>query len=613
MAQGRAPGLYIETVTPPEQTVSPLRTDIAGFVGLAARGPAGQAVAVTGWEQFQALYGKPLPGLYLAHAARAFFECGGRMLYVVRVAAPGALASSAVVAGEAGPALLVEAGSVGAWAEGLTVTVTPCRRGAVRTAAWAPDGAWVQVDSSPVGFSAGSVVSWGTGAAVVARVEGRRLWWREPVSPVPAEGGLLETREFHLAVRLGSEREEYRFLGTDPAHPYYYGSRVGSSGLVRLSPALSGLSSVDQVPVGGSVTLSGGTDAWDGLALTDFTAGLDLLAALPQVSIVAVPDVTARRPPAVAPVPVFEPPSVGPVVSPPAVCGCPAPAATPTPPKAPVVVEPAVATGPGEYLLSETAQQSLREALIEHAELQRDRFAIVDPPPGLDPQGVMAWREGLDSKYAAVYYPWLMVGDSGGSRGGTVWVPPSGHAAGLYARTDLGSGVHRAPANVTIPGVLAMGWEVRDADQALLNPLGINCLRLFPGQGFRVWGARTLSSDAAWRFVPVRRLMIMIEKAVVEATPWAVFEPHNLKLRFQVVNSIATFLQDLWRRGALAGSTPEEAFYVKCDAETNPPDVVDAGMLVTEVGVACVRPAEFVVVRLERSRDAVQVREVELA
>lgn len=609
MAQDRAPGLYIETVTPPDQTVSPLRTDIAGFVGLAARGPAGQAVAVTGWEQFQALYGKPLPGLYLAHAARAFFECGGRMLYVVRVAAPEALASSAVVAGAVGPALLVEAGSVGAWAEGMTVTVTPCRRGAVRSAAWAPDGAWVQVDASPVGFSVGSVVSCGAGAAVVARVEGRRLWWREPVSPVPLEGGLLETREFHLVVRLGSEREEYRFLGTDPAHPDYYGSRVGSSGLVRLSPALSGLSSVDQVPLAGAVTLSGGTDAWDVLSLTDFTTGLDLLAELPQVSIVAVPDVTARRPPEVAPVPVFEPPDPAPVAAP-SVCGCPAPPAPVSGSvKVPLVVEPAQSAGPGAYLLSESAQQSLREALIEHVELQRDRFAIVDPPPGLDPQGVMEWREGLDSKYAAVYYPWLMVGD----RGSTVWVPPSGHAAGLYARTDLGSGVHRAPANVTIPGVLAMGWEVRDAEQALLNPLGINCLRLFPGQGFRVWGARTLSSDAAWRFVPVRRLMIMIEKAIVEATPWAVFEPHNLKLRFQVVNAIATFLQDLWRRGALAGATPEEAFYVKCDAETNPPDVIDAGMLVTEVGVACARPAEFVVVRLERSRDAVQVREVELA
>jgi phage tail sheath protein FI len=172
--------------------------------------------------------------------------------------------------------------------------------------------------------------------------------------------------------------------------------------------------------------------------------------------------------------------------------------------------------------------------------------------------------------------------------------------------------VHRAPANLPVPGVLALERTVREADQAVLNPAGINCLRMLPGLGARVWGARTLSTDGAWRYVPVRRLMTMIEQALVDATAWAVFEPHTVRLRFQIVNAVSSFLQELWRAGALAGSTPEEGFYVKCDEETNPEGVVDAGLLVTEVGVAPVRPAEFVVVRIERSREAVQVREVGL-
>ncbi|MDB4895690.1 MAG: tail protein [Firmicutes bacterium] len=558
MADYRAPGLYLESVTPPDQPVNPLRTDIAGFVGLAARGPVGRAVAVTNREQCERIFGGPVTGLYLAHAARGFFAGGGQLLYMVRVTNDARTASLDLPGG-----LTVSAGSPGAWANGLKAAVTPARRGAARATAWAYGGDWTEVDAT-TGFAPGSVVGVSGVTAVVDRLDGRRITWREPVAPVPAVGALLETREFHLRLQLGEAAEEFRFLGVDPAHPRYYGRAVSSAWVV--------LAGAPAVPPTGTGALQGGTDGLSGLSMTHFADGLRALETLPEVSVVAVPDICAREP---------------------------------------VLVRPGVVRA-GSPLLSELEQEALRDALTDHCEQLADRFALIDPPPDLDPQSLMDWREGRDSKFAAVYYPWFLVTDPSGPPGSTVWVPPSGHMAGIYARTDLTEGVHRAPANVVVPGVLALARAIREADQAQLNPVGINCLRLVTGQGVKVWGARTLSSDPTWRYVPVRRLMTMVEKAIVEATPWAVFEPHTLKLRFQIINALSTFLEELWRRGALAGATPTEGFYIKCDDEINTPDVIDAGMLVTEVGLAPARPAEFIVVRLERSRDAVQVREVEL-
>lgn len=568
MAENRAPGLYLESLPPVDQSVSPLRTDIAGFVGLAARGPVGQPVAVTSREQFQAVFGGALPGSYLAHAVRAFFEAGGRTLYVVRVAGPyGAANAGLTLQGSGGPALALTATSAGAWANGLQVSVTPARRGATRVEAWAPGGDWARVESAS-GFHAGSVVRVSGQSAVVDRVQGRQLFFRQPLQEVPEPGAFLQSREFHLHVQLGREMEEYRFLGVDEAHPHYYGRAVnGLSRLVQIAPAAPFAPVDGHVPERQRGALTGGADGLEGLSPTAFAEGLERLAEVTQVSTVAVPDVMARMP------------------------------------------QP---RGLGRYLLDEVGQQMVRQMLIEHCESRRDRFAIIDPPPGLTPQGVADWREAFDSRFAAVYYPWLLVSDPGGAPGSTLLVPPSGHMAGLYAQSDLQEGVHRAPANLAVPGVLALEWNVREAEQAMLNPVGVNCVRIFPGLGPRVWGARTLSSDGAWRYVPVRRLMSMIEKALVEATAWAVFEPHTVRLRFQIVNAVSSFLQELWRAGALAGGTPEEGFYVKCDEETNPAGVIDAGMLVTEIGVAPVRPAEFVVVRIERSRDGSQVREVEL-
>ena len=188
-------------------------------------------------------------------------------------------------------------------------------------------------------------------------------------------------------------------------------------------------------------------------------------------------------------------------------------------------------------------------------------------------------------------------------------IPPSGHVAGIIARTDLRDGVHKAPANEIINWVQGLTLDVTAEWQAILNPAHVNCLRQFSGRGLRVYGARTLSSNTAWRFLNVRRLLILIEKSISMSIQWAVFEPNDFYLRQTLILAISSFLQALWQRGALVGGTPEEAFFVQCDEINNPPEVTEAGQLIIDVGIAPTSPAEFVVLRIGRTRDELEITE----
>ncbi len=247
------------------------------------------------------------------------------------------------------------------------------------------------------------------------------------------------------------------------------------------------------------------------------------------------------------------------------------------------------------------AVKAVQLAMIAHCELMSDRVAILDPPPGLNSQQVKEWRSeyaGYDSKYATLYWPWLQVMDPvSGSR---FTLPPSGHVAGVWARSDETRGVHKAPANEVLRGVIALQTTITRSEQELLNPLGINCMRAFPAQGIRIWGARTLSSDPEWRYINVRRLFNFIEESILNGTNWVVFEPNDEYLWESVQRVISAFLQRIWRSGALVGRNSADAFYVKCDEENNPPESRDAGNLIVEIGVAPVKPAEFVVFRISQ-------------
>lgn len=245
--------------------------------------------------------------------------------------------------------------------------------------------------------------------------------------------------------------------------------------------------------------------------------------------------------------------------------------------------------------------QAVQLGMIAHCEAMGDRIAILDPPPNLNPQQIREWRvdkAGYDSKYAALYWPWLKVADP--ASGQSVFVPPSGHMAGIWSRNDSTRGVHKAPANEVARGAISVECACTRTEQELLNPDGINVIKAFPARGIRVWGARTLSSDPEWRYLNVRRLFNYLEKSILNGTDWAVFEPNDWMLWSALRRNIGAFLSLTWRSGALFGLTPEQAFYVKCDEETNPPEVIDAGQVVCEIGVAPTKPAEFVVFRLSQ-------------
>ncbi len=245
--------------------------------------------------------------------------------------------------------------------------------------------------------------------------------------------------------------------------------------------------------------------------------------------------------------------------------------------------------------------KAVQLAMLAHCELMGDRVAILDTPPDYNAQQVKEWRvdkAGYDSKYATLYWPWVKVFDP--VAGQAVFVPPSGHMAGIWARSDGERGVHKAPANEVVRGAIALELQITKGEHDQLNPSGINCIRAFPGRGIRVWGARTLSSDPAWRYLNVRRLFNFIEKSTLAGTQWVVFEPNDMALWERVKRTMNAFLVRVWRDGALFGASPQEAFFVKCDGENNTSETIDAGQLIIEVGIAPVKPAEFVIFRISQ-------------
>jgi Bacteriophage tail sheath protein len=252
----------------------------------------------------------------------------------------------------------------------------------------------------------------------------------------------------------------------------------------------------------------------------------------------------------------------------------------------------------------ETELPGLQGKLIDHCERAGNRMAILDCPPELSPREVLDWRTsvaGYDSQQAALYYPWIEVVDPLTDR--PLLVPPSGHVAGVWSRTDTGYGVHQAP-TAGVLGVDGLGFDVAETDQGELEEAGVNSIRAFPGRGIRVWGARTLSSDPEWRYVSMRRVFLHLARSIDRGTRWTTFEPNDERLREKLREQVERFLDRSWRDGALAGESANDAYYVKCDAETNPPEVIEAGQVVCEIGIAPRKPREFAILRLSRTASA---------
>jgi hypothetical protein len=731
------PGVYFRQVDRTSATIGPLRTDIAGFLGYAQRGPLLVPVKVTGWRQFTAVFGDPLNFAYLAYAVRGFFDNGGVACHVVRVADPDVAAAAFVhlpdANGDAALRLWASHGALhdpvtggvrvqngrpirydsrGAWANSLSVSVQPTSLGHAETMGTQPEDGRSSYVNSLSGFEIGSIVRFSQGeiepreyrrvAAINPHV--RQLVWGAPIDDLGfdlTDPVQLETVEFTLLIhQAGQIVEHHRNLSLSPGH---------SREVVAMVQANSALADVDVLvdsEAGDCVNpskwpvdvvqlpLSGGHDGLATTAKDDFLAGLDELALVDEVSLLAAPDLVLR--PEIAPfrsrarrssdpcqtlvdlpsgqiygavlermtvnddlqdrldelvgacgplnseveqgipltgvkVSVLES-AASPVVS--DVCG------RFTLTNLPIGRVTLLFHRDSHHDLEQTVQSytvlpseparsymnpvslppafslddifEVQEAMLRQGENGLYRVALLDPPPemlGLDE--IQTWCARFDSAFAALNYPWLTVSDlDNGGAGGTVRdVPPSGHVAGLIARTDLSQGIHRAPANLVLEGVKALTRDLNDAEQGVLNPQGINCLRVLPGRGIRVYGARTLSSDSEWRYLNVRRLVLMIEEAIEDASQWAVFEPNNTILRQALTYSLNSFLNTLWRQGALSGATPEAAYTVKCEEENNPPDVVGTGQIIADIGVAPTVPFEFIHFKLGRTVEAIEITE----
>jgi phage tail sheath protein FI len=319
-----------------------------------------------------------------------------------------------------------------------------------------------------------------------------------------------------------------------------------------------------------------------------------------EVALVAAPDIVVQpeTPPVYAPLP---PPDVNPCLS------CP-----PPPPLVTIHQPPLSFEVPPQF--SDDQVYQMQSYLVQRCEELNDRFALLDPTAKMAEDGsqgaalVAEWRSRFETKHAALYFPWLQVTDPLGVAP-TRAVPPSGHVAGVAAQLDLAVGVHRAPANLVLSWAQDVSIAVDDARHGELNLLGVNVLRSPPGLGLRILGARTLSSNSSWRYINVRRLMMMLMKAIDRQTQWAVFEPNDAVTRRRVTQSLTELLSLMWQRGALVGTTPAQAFAVRCDDVNNPPESRADGNLIADVAVAPSQPFEYVVLRLGRQNNAFEVQE----
>lgn len=652
------PGVYYERVDATAPAVAAVRTDVAGFVGIAPRGPVATPVPVQSWRQFEAHFGGFTGAGFLAYAVRGFFENGGRRCWVVRTASRdvvGGAEHAAFVAPalSGGDAWRVAASSPGVWGNNLSVTLKTTHRAQTLTdpARSTPETSAVAATS---GFARGTLVRLAQDGApdlwkVVSGVDHTEglLFWVHPRpemrlpydSPVagfdPDRPLLVESLEYTLVVReLRVPLALYENLSLVPESERY-GPRVLAPWVAPTDfearqtlpppPRPVHLKELRELPLttleplavssDADVRLAGGADGLALLTADDFIGeevtpwdddaerarkqrGLGALDLVAEVAIVAVPDIHVRP---------FDVPQRAPL-----------PPCVPDPclPHPPPTPQPPPAVGELPPVFTEEDVYRVQAALVEHCERRRDRIALLDAPAGaaLDPElgvgAVRSWRGRFDSKYAAFYYPWLRVVDPLRSVTSlTRDIPPTGHVAGQYARTDFDVGVHKAPANSPLQWTQDVTVLVGDGVHGVLNPLGVNVVRSLPGRGLRIYGARTVSSDPDWRYVNVRRLLMMIEKAIDLATQWAVFEPNDTMTRSKLRLSLTSFLLALWRQGALAGDTPDASFFVKCDEVNNPAPERANGRLLAEVGVAPSIPFEFVVLRVGRTNNEFELAE----
>ena len=629
MSRLRAPGVYFETANPPSRAIAEARTDIAGFVGISARGPLHCPVRVENWAQFRTRFGDTIPDGLLAYAVQGFFTNGGQTCWVVRAGVPPAAGHAAratlLLVNKSGtPVYRVCARDYGPWTEEITVRVVPTTQ--VSSDPYDRFGLVVSVAGDPVETWSNLIAAdaaWND----IAPTQGLRFAAQTVNAPESADDPATATStpvNGSQLIRL----EAYRTPpppSSDrlPVGVKLPGSATGTSvssaaetdtgwlavapGVMRRELQAAATSAPDNaiaasnyiVPEGPLGSERSAAPVLTGLQLEHLTGenqppgtlwGLQSLASIDEVGLVAMPDL------------LWTSPSPPPFVLPTACQLLPAGQTLPT---ATTPDEVRTPFGPGDQL---TGQQ----AVIRHCACLRDRFGVLDVPSGMKPADAIVWGSSLRSisgQYAGLYYPWLYIPASSTGGGSVLSIPPSGHVAGVAARVDLSMGVQKPPANEILQGVCGLETDIDQTTHGLLNDESVNAIRGFPGRGIRISGARTLVGASGqmtsavfdvrkWRFINVRRLLMMIEKSIDQATQWVVFQENNPGTWRQVDRVVRNFLDDEWHAGRLDGASADEAYQVTCDETTNTPADIAAGRLVCYIGVLPPAPAEFVIVRI---------------
>lgn len=551
-----SPGVYVEEYDNGPRSIEGVGTSTAGFIGLAEKGPVvGAPLLCTNFKDFTRQFGGFLNEFsfgeyrFLANSVEQFFVNGGTRCFVTRVAPADAKAAS-----KSAGTITVNAANPGKWGNRIQVTIATVTKKKLQLIAASKDKS-SYVAKSTEGFRVGDlVVVNGTEYNRIASIYDDTLTFEKAFSGNVVDDKVIPKTvlyrvTFNVSIRYEDEVENFTELSFNPADPYFIANRLSTSDLVTISVNPSGKvgNPVEEIfgkgQTSGMFTLEGGSDGSISKVNAATFIGEDNgpgkrtgIQSFVENSIVSIMAI-------------------------------------------PGITIPEVVV-----------------ALVAHCENLKSRFAVLDMPADMAKTAdLLQYREMIDSTYAAMYHPWIQVFDR--SVGQPGFVPPSGAVVGVYSRTDSNRGVHKAPANET---VFCTGLSVNytKGEQDILNPEGVNLVRALPGQGIRVWGARTASSNSAFKYVNVRRLFIYVEESIKANTNWVVFEPNDTELWGRVSMTISSFLDGLWRAGMLAGDTPDQAYFVEIGPTTMSKDDIMNGRLICNIGIAPSRPAEFVIFRV---------------
>ncbi len=564
MPEYLSPGVYVEEFDNGPSPMQGVGTSTAGFLGVAEKGPViGAPVLVTGPADFTRKFGGYLQASefgeyrYLAYAVNNFFANGGGRAFIMRVAPEDA--ATADIEGNEG-LIKIKAKNPGEWGNIINVSFEATNENKSQILKDLGDGKYRLKNA--IGFDVGDVVVVEDGENlqynIIKSTTGNTLTMAKPFEGEVVDENLLpkiliKTCEINVQVEYDGTVEKYENVSFNIASPSFIDKKLVISEIIDIE---SQASSDETAPIefvrkalGGegntiSVTLKGGTNG-SSASITDASfigkddgpgsrTGIQAFLDNTDVSIMSVPGVTSAN---------------------------------------------------------------VQLSLVNHCEQLASRFAVLDMPKNAKTvTDIMKHRDIVDSDYCAMYHPWLKVYDPLDKK--DIFIPPSGSVVGIYARSDNSRGVHKAPANEIVANCTGLYVNYNVGEQDLLNPKGVNLIRKFPGAGIRVWGARTASSKPLWKYINVRRLFIYLEESIKANTNWVVFEPNDENLWSRVRRTIEIFLEGVWRTGALVGGSPGDAFFVDIGPNTMTKDDIDNGRMICVIGVAPVKPAEFVIFRI---------------